>query len=149
MQPRIGDAVHFQAICAGCQKFTNTHYIFTINEREVLASLPRFDKRTRLADTGFYVYWDHYFSNVTTWLMNLKGFFGRDKVYGFPDTYLIILTGQSVFIAGPDSNIIPMPIEQVSDSRVLSAVDSAGITHFNYVDLTSNFDWEVFVSDRA
>ena len=145
MQPKIGDRVHFRSICAACQKLTTTHFVFIIDDSQILASLPNFTKRTRLANTEFYIYWDHYFTNIATNWMNLqsslnafRSLFKRGNIYGFHDTYLIILTKFGVFTTGPDRNILALPIEEIFDNRIITIVNSSNITHFNYLDLTPN-----------
>lgn len=144
MQASLGDHVHFRSICAACQELTPSHYFFTINDPELLASLPEFPERVRL--TGdIYGYCDYNFSYTARHKSFLKGnfdafkrLFGRGDTYGFRDTYLIILTSFGEFVSGPDRRITALPVEQVSDTRILKIVNSTGIEHFNYLDLTTN-----------
>ena len=145
--PQIGDMVHIQRICAGCEGSGDQHFTFVIDDPELLAILPEFKTTLRVHDGGRDItsWWDHkpstgelYKIKMGALAKNIKTIFGRRPTHGYGDTYLIVLGDENAFYMGPSHNIIPLTSSNVSDPRISRIAESMNFRHFNYLDFTTS-----------
>ena len=145
--PQIGDMVHIQHICAACDGSGDQHFMFGIDDPELLAILPEFKTSLTVRDGSLDItcWWDHkpstgelYKIKMGALAKNVKTIFGRRATHGYDDTYLIVLGDENAFSMGPSRNIIPLTSRNVSDPRINRIAESMNFQHFNYLDLTTS-----------
>lgn len=145
MVPKLGDYVHFRNVCAACDATGRQHFLFPIDDPELLAILPTFEKLLHFYQGSRKVnmWWDHSPTSAELWktklnaaVVNLKAITGQRDKHGYEDTYLIILSGEYVFFTGPSRNIVPLADNEVPDARIEHIANQTNLKHFNYIDLT-------------
>ena len=144
MVPRLGDWVHFQAVCAACNKMGRQHFTLPIDDPELLAILPSFTQlmHSYLGRRKINIWWDHsprpaeiYKTRLNSMIVNLKALTGQRDKHGYEDTRLIILGGEYVFFSETSRDIIPLTANEVQDFRIVNIASKMNLEHFNYIDL--------------